>query len=460
MIKKQNYKKLLHALLALFLLVVTVIGGWGILPAFADISRYSGVLTDLKKDGDFNVADYPDNAKDYSIKVIQIAESTDGELFLYTYQPSQKTTYLVATDINMSLSESVSGTQLYGLTLVSANGVLCKYKVNELTVSEKATRYYNITSVYRKWIKGVDKETENDNTINEVSFEVGKLFIVKTENDGVTYSVQDTETILITDKYNGYIRYYNGFHLWGNSSCDSHYVAFSTDRPIDTLLEADVYYVAHSERQYTYTQNPFIPSETTVGANYDGYKYLTCNQQAENPAEGWRGKKYTWKRIESVDEFLKKEELTGIVKENVSDKKWVLRFFESPYTSVITTGNIDTNYIVVTSVSILRLKFVTDGVTYDLGVVDNKQSGGRNPSNTNTHEKEDFFVWLARITGVPQWVWILAVVLVCLAILLPVLSVIFPVFGQFLLWLLKGLGWLICLPFKGIKALINKIRGE
>ena len=42
----------------------------------------------------------------------------------------------------MSLSESVDGTQLYGLTLINSDGVFCKYKVNGVTVSSDVVRYY------------------------------------------------------------------------------------------------------------------------------------------------------------------------------------------------------------------------------------------------------------------------------------------------------------------------------
>ena len=44
---------------------------------------YSSVLDDLKKDGSFDESHYPAVADDYSLKLIQIAESVDGELFLY-----------------------------------------------------------------------------------------------------------------------------------------------------------------------------------------------------------------------------------------------------------------------------------------------------------------------------------------------------------------------------------------
>ena len=48
----------------------------------------SGVLEDLSKDVSFNTENYLSNAKDYSLSVIQLAESADKELFIYVYQPS------------------------------------------------------------------------------------------------------------------------------------------------------------------------------------------------------------------------------------------------------------------------------------------------------------------------------------------------------------------------------------
>ena len=45
-------------------------------------ATYSGVLDDLQKDGSFDESFYPVVAADYSLKMIQIAESVNGELFL------------------------------------------------------------------------------------------------------------------------------------------------------------------------------------------------------------------------------------------------------------------------------------------------------------------------------------------------------------------------------------------
>ena len=141
MVFKQSIKSISTIVLALCLLVVMILGGWQTPPAYAAVSGYSEVLEDLQIDIEFSVDDYPSNASDYSIKMIQIAESTTKELFVYTYQPSQLTKYLVATQINMSFSESADETKLYGLSLLSCNGVFCKYKVNGVAVDEKATRY-------------------------------------------------------------------------------------------------------------------------------------------------------------------------------------------------------------------------------------------------------------------------------------------------------------------------------
>lgn len=51
-------------------------------------SAYSNVLTDLMQDESFDTSAYPVNNSDYSISVIQIAESASKELLVYVYQPA------------------------------------------------------------------------------------------------------------------------------------------------------------------------------------------------------------------------------------------------------------------------------------------------------------------------------------------------------------------------------------
>ena len=58
---KFNY---IYVVIALVLLTLSVMGGRYISSAFADTPQYTNALTDLQKDSEFNVADYPDNAKE------------------------------------------------------------------------------------------------------------------------------------------------------------------------------------------------------------------------------------------------------------------------------------------------------------------------------------------------------------------------------------------------------------
>ena len=58
--------------------------------AIAEEITYTEVLTDLQKDSSFNADNYPTKADDYSLQIIQLAESVNKELFVYVYQPSGK----------------------------------------------------------------------------------------------------------------------------------------------------------------------------------------------------------------------------------------------------------------------------------------------------------------------------------------------------------------------------------
>ncbi len=473
MTKRVKYVSLQNILLALLCIVSLAVSGRYVSFAFAySAPQYTRVLIDLQKDSEFNISEYPDNAQDYSIQFIQIAESVNGELFVYTYQPSQKTTYLVATEINMSLSESVDGTNLYGLTFLNSDGVFCKYKVNDFTVSDEVVRYYNITSIYREWIKGIDDETGNDNIKNAVAFNVGKLFRANTENGKVSYLCEQIETVQIINPFVDFLEYRNGFYLDGlcfdPQWCDSHYIAFSTAKQIDLLVEADVTYI---KRYCARTQS--LAGYTDYSEFITEYTTLTGDQTGDSFGDGFFAKKYEWKRIQSVEQFIKTEKLTDGTKKNLSGVQWVLRFVEtrrSVKEDILSTHS-TLYWTEISSVTILRLKFVTNGKVYNLGAISDRVSGDLKPGNTNTDELENFWEWIERITGVPQWVWKLIAAIIPFMILLPILSAIFPVFGSILsfvfgallkgvVWLFKGLWWLICLPFKGIAALIRKVKDK
>ena len=160
----------------------------------------------------------------------------------------------------------------------------------------------------------------------------------------------------------------------------------------------------------------------------------------------------SWDRIESVEKFINGEERGNIFKslgENkaairltdealteLQGKKWVLRFTETDYvTQSGASGATTANSTLVGDVTILRLKFETDGITYNLGVIDNKQTGGREPENdlegTGTGcNLSDGKKLLYAMLGL--------VLLIIIAPLLP--------------WVINAAVWVISLPFKGIAA--------
>ena len=205
--------------------------------------NYSTALEDLKAGEGFSEEDFPAIDNDYSIQVITIAESQNKELFIYVYQPSSNFVEFTACSINLSTE---TGEDIpfknYKLELLNREGVFQKYLVKNFEVKSDAIRYYNISSIYRPWDKMLDDAPADENILTEVAFEVGKLFKATTKNGKVSYVCQETETILITSRVDGFVEYSDGFTLFP-SWCRSHYVAFSAEYDIEHLLEADVYYI-------------------------------------------------------------------------------------------------------------------------------------------------------------------------------------------------------------------------
>lgn len=449
------YKRGIIATLLLIVCVLLLVNNFSAV-TYAETSGtgYSSALDDLQSDADFDTSLYPTNETDYSLQVIQIAESEDGELLVYVYQPSNGTKDYTATSINISTAINDSlYYENYKLELLSREGVFCKYLVKDFTVKEDVLRYYDISSIFRPYDKDTDAgltET-NENEISEVSFTVAKLFTAVTLEGKVTYSCIETHVIEITDKYVGYIKYSNGFDLCA-SSCLAYYVAFDTDLPIDNLYEADIYFVTQDYSYYyrvpnlaqgdkgeeTMTYND--PVENTLTLKYDTV--------VEHEGGGLFAKKYTWKRIESVDEFIANEKLTDEGLEDLENKSWVLRFYEADLSFVQNSNSFREESTKVTDVTVLRLKFETDGVVYNLGVVDNKQSpgDGQQPDNENTDE------WEFPSFGDKDWEKILGAVLLVIALI-----IIVVLFAPILPYIIKLVIWLILLPFKLVASVVKSI---
>ena len=363
----------------------------------------SGVIEDLSKDASFNAANYPSNAKDYSLSVMQLAESTDKELFIYVYQPSGDKVRASSINISTTINDEISFFN-YPLKLLNFEGTLFKYKVTNFEVKKDPVRYYAISSIYRLFDASIGDKKSGNNTINEVNYAVNKQYCFGEINGKLYVNCIDIETIVVTDKFVGFVRYPDGFKLFtGAGACDSHFVAFNTDKKIDKLFEADVYYTTQKVSYDFFTEDS--PFSIKFGdSKTDNYAYLKYTDKVEHTGGGFFAGTYKWDRIQSVDDFIKTEDRTTVyygavlnskvssklTDEALSDlkgKKWVLRFTETSYNKVPKSGMGAATYYhaettMVGNVTILRLKFETDGITYNLGVIDNKQTGSTEPSNS------------------------------------------------------------------------------
>ena len=93
------------------------------------IGGYTNVLDDLQKDTNFNADYYPVIENDYSLKVIQIAESNEQDLFVYVYQPCSPNEDLKATSINISMTiGAYLSYKNYSLMFINQQGCFVKYK--------------------------------------------------------------------------------------------------------------------------------------------------------------------------------------------------------------------------------------------------------------------------------------------------------------------------------------------
>ncbi len=424
---------------------------------------YSDVLEDLQKDESFNPESYP--AKDsgeYSVSVIQIAESTKSELFVYTYEPRRGTKELNATSINIStaINDSLKYAN-YKLELLSASGVFGKYLVKDFAVLADALRYYDISTVYRAWDNDIDGAiTGGDGS--EKAYTVGCVYSASTVGDTVSYVRRETEIIEIRveDRFDGSIRYYNGFNLVSYNACDSWFVAFKSDRKIDDLMEADIYWL-EAPHFYSYVVGGGVKDYDTEDPE-EKYLTLFAEDEVGNKADGWFADKRVWKRIERASDFAAKEDLSPEAKKKLEDKQWVLRFAETEFRQYDSLGSQTIYSTRVSDVTILRLMFETDGVVYNLGVVSDKVIPDTTPDGGTEYEKPQ---GCTSFNLGDLWKYILLGIAVIAALVIVI--AFFPHIINLVIWLIKllvklafavikGLWLIISAPFRGIAALVRK----
>jgi hypothetical protein len=482
--KTVKIKKMIAAFLCVFAAVGALPAAELPFTASAAEYEYSAVLDDLKKDTEFRSSDYPVDNSDYSLQVIQIAESRDGELFVYVYQPSHKTWSIEGTSINIStaLHDSLKY-QNYTLKLLDSKGVFYKYRVEDLKVKTDTVRYYDISAIYRAWHAGIDKittgATAEGNTVSEVPYAVGQLWTASTASGEVTYTVEDVETIQVTSKMVGFRRYNDGFQWQGTKSCDAHYLAFSTKREIDRLISADVGF-------YTQTYKTMAGQSPKYGVKEKQFVTL-YHEKVDNEGNGWGGEHYIWDRLSSVTEYIADIEKQGKTipaaeKKELLNYQWIINFYETDYEvqagqkDILITLLMPGGFIwsivnsctstgtLVSDVSLMRLEFESDNKVYNLGVVDHKQTGSKNPTN----DRETFWEWMNKKTGIPIWglkILVPIVGILLLILFIKLISLFSPVFKALVNLIVNAVGvfvknliYVLSLPIRGIRNLITRRR--
>ncbi len=469
---KRNTLHIRSFILSLFMLLTILFGSWGAF-AYAEEVEYTSATEDLRKAENFDPSYYPVKENDYTISLIQIAESKDKELLVYTYQPAADKR-ITASSINISRTSELDVTpQNYYLTLLSREGVFCKYVVKDFEVSNEPTRYYAIPSIFRFWVNEIDGDQSGSQTVTEKSFEVAEQLRFGTLNGKEYVERKKIDVITVTSKFVGFVRYTGeyklGFMNTALTDFDCHFVAFNTDRRIDTLLEADLSYVKQDFSAKSWVSGGTVPHyETTYGERSDQIKVeLMCDQSVDHTDSFIYGSSFSFNRIQSVTNFLSSEEtsnvykcgvfettekrtLTDDVKAELEDKSWVLRFLETNRTNKTTLGGTEYSSTLVGDVTILRLKFVTDGITYNLGVVDNKQTGGTDPVNVIRR--------LLGLNPVVTWLLLAVILFVVLIVLIPFLPTILSFLFKLIVWIVKAVVWLVSLPVRGVVALVRVIK--
>ena len=464
--------KKIYKIILMLVAVICMVAGT-LLPtmtAHAELTKENTILEDLKNISDFDSALYTNNTANYFVELVQVLEK-DSVLYVYAYKGTKLADSVNLVSINIAVAETKDITSYdfynYKIELLASENGFYKYKVNGLVVPTSLYREYNIPSIF------TDEQSENsDGTkTTEKSYEVAKRFIFKTENNKTSCVKIATEVIKITDKFVGFVRYKDGFSLFP-TSCDSHFVAFSTDKDINKLLEADVYFTTQTYRK----RKPNAGTEsTTYGDKIEDKKYLNYSDVGSYEQSGILHKKYTWERISTTSDFIQNVEDTNIYscgvfnvsvgtnltqesKANIENKQWVLRFFETDYSTEkhTTSTGLQGGYTIekgtmVGDVSLLRLKFETDGVVYDLGVVDDKTNENDKPTNdtTTTIEPAD---WLKNLWSVIKVLLIIIPILIVTAILAPILPAIFSILVKVINFIIN----LIIMPFKAIKRKKDK----
>lgn len=418
----------------------------------ADTTIYTSVLEDLEKDKNFNKDNYKKNTSDNSISIITLAESADNKLFVYTFQPNGlKDMY--ASSINIT-TDAIFDYSNYKLKFISQEELFFKYEVEDIFIlPDLEERTYLVSSIFRNFNSKIDSNNTPTNPISEIAYAVGKSYSFSNYNGNYITNESIVDIINVTEKFCGKVRFYDGFFL-SNTDCDAHFIAFDSDKKIDNLFKVKVSYVSNYMKCRESVLGKFYDKKTISSNNKE--IWVNYKEKVSYRGQSSFSNSYTWDSILSIDNFIttmadydayytKDNESYKINTESLAllkSKKWVVfydktTYLRNPiyYPSSDGTQSLDyfaNFYYHNTDITLLQLYFETEGVTYNLGVVDNKVSEQEKPIN-----EQDKIDWLAILLFFLLCVGVLIVYGFCIRYLSNPLSIFIGLIIDFFIWLFK-----------------------
>ena len=345
----------------------------------------------------------------------------------------------------------------YALTFINQWNTLYKYKVEGVTLSTNVQRYYYVIQLLREWDSRIDDESEYDDTKTKVPVPVSMLYTLTGFDNQISCLPTKMTEIEVTNKDVDSIRYWGGVSIgdWTYDT-ESHYIVFNTDLLMEDLYEADVTYRTQyyeGKTGYGSYENCNTIVEYTHQDEISDPKYVTLNSNevVNNGVNGWFADKQTWNEIQSVADFLAAEDsrLTDKAKQKIDNYSWVLRFCTTEYSFKNLVNSAPYPRAVratkVSEVSILRLKFATNGTVYNYGVIDNYQTDNGVPDGETPG---------IDLSGLEDM--LKSFLTVFLIVLVSLLIAFCPWVFILLWWLIKGIWWLITFPFKLIGKKVKK----
>ena len=479
--------KTLKSLVCLLLLIV--LGGEVILSAFsvyagATNNTVSSPLEDLKKDPNFNVDDYPLITVDYYNKVnsdqdknndiafmevIQIAESSGGELVVYVYQPTHYNLDLEATGISISLGFSKDGQDLspkiYDLKLLSSEGVFDKYLVEDFNVPNDLHRYYNIVALYREYSSSIDAFSNGSVLENyQIGMSIGQQWYAYNENNSVVYEMVTFNTLELTIKHTGFVELGAGFKIGElvgvYDTGRVWFVAFDfEDYKAEKIFDADISYRHRSVKESQSSSNPNITKTYGDWITEDSV-FLSEFGNVTYEGDGLLSRKYSWDQIMKSSDFLSSCEdqevsLNSSAQTALNNSQYVFVFWQSETLSASEGSYRDQYwyrydwYDEVDSLGIIRVKFLdSTGDVYNMGAVTDLVHPDNIPDGYGDGiDYNEFLEWFERIVA------LIGIVLVL--VLCSFLSGFFSFIFNILLAFLKVLFAILKFPFKIVAKLFE-----